>query len=72
MRWDRESVDLEYAKGLKYIGDIYYYGKGVSQSYTEALKWYRESAEKGNIEARLKLDKMYAEGQGVFNKLSQH
>ena len=64
MRRYRESVDPEYAKVLKIVGDIYYYGKGVSQNYTEAMKWYRESADQGNIEARIKFDQMNAEDQG--------
>ena len=65
MRWDRESVDLEYANALKMVGDIFYYGKGVTQSYSEAMKWYRESANQGSTEAQLKLDQMYSEDQGV-------
>ena len=64
---DRESVDLEYANALKMVGDIFYYGKGVSQSYSEAMKWYRESANQGSTEAQLKLDQMYSEDQDVSN-----
>ena len=65
MRWDRESVDLEYANALKMVGDIFYYGKGVSQTYSQAMKWYRESIKQGSTEAQLKLDQMYSEDQGV-------
>ena len=64
---DRESVDLEYANALKIVGDIFYYGKGVSQSCSEAMKWYRESANQGSTEAQLKLDQMYSEDQDVSN-----
>ncbi len=33
------------------LGKLYFGGKGVSQDYTEAAKWYQKSADQGNAEA---------------------
>jgi hypothetical protein len=46
-------------------GEDYYYGRGVTQSYTEAVKWYRKSAEQGNARAQYNLGYCYHYGQGV-------
>jgi hypothetical protein len=37
---------------------MYDNGQGVLQDFTEAMKWYRKSAERGNKDAQLKLDEM--------------
>ena len=34
------------------LGFLYYYGKGVTQDKTEALKWYRKAAEGGGMQRR--------------------
>jgi TPR repeat protein len=44
---------------------MYREGKGVQQSYAEALKWYRKAAEQGDVGAQNDLGLMYDEGQGV-------
>ena len=63
------------------LGQLYETGKTVSQSYSEALRWYRLSAnqghsdatkwfrlaaDQGNIEAQFQLGLMYATGEGVY------
>ena len=45
--------------GLKYYG-----GKGVSQDYKEAIKWYRKAAEQGNAGGQGNLGYMYQYGNG--------
>ena len=47
------------------IGVMYYHGYGVSQDYTEAVKWYRKAAEQGNAAAQCNLGVMYYNGNGV-------
>jgi TPR repeat protein len=47
------------------IGASYYWGKGVRQNYTEAEKWYRMAAEKGNARAQSDLGNMYRDSRGV-------
>ena len=44
---------------------IYDQGLGVTQDYTEALKWYRMAAAQGYAEAQHNLGNMYRQGQGV-------
>ncbi len=53
------------AAGQFLLGVMYANGKGVPQSYAEAVKWYRLAAEQGLAIAQYKLAVMYGEGQGV-------
>lgn len=46
-------------------GDEYYYGRGVTKNYTEAIKWYKLAANKGYGKAMYDLGFMYRKGQGV-------
>ena len=43
----------------------YDHGEGVSQSYAEALKWYRLAAQQGFANAQFNLGLMFGKGQGV-------
>ena len=47
------------------LGDCYYNGIGVEQSYIAAIKWYRKAAEKGHAEAQYNLGYCYYNGYGV-------
>jgi len=47
------------------LGGMYDIGKGVTQDYSEALKWYRKAAEQGHASAQFYLGAKYANGQGV-------
>ena len=42
---------------------MYEYGRGVGQSLTEAVKWYRLSAEQGFAEGQSNLGYMYETGR---------
>lgn len=44
---------------------MYNRGEGVLQDYTEAVRWYRLAAERGNAAAQYGLGFMYAMGRGV-------
>ena len=44
---------------------MYYDGKGVSQNYEEAFKWYKKSAEQGDKFSQYWLGNMYYYGEGV-------
>ena len=48
------------------LGLIYDEGKGTTQDYAEAVKWYRRSAELENASAQNNLGFMYTQGQGVL------
>jgi curved DNA-binding protein CbpA len=46
-------------------GFAYEYGKGVSQDYAEAAKWYCMAAQQGNADAQYYLGLLYEFGHGV-------
>jgi TPR repeat protein len=47
------------------LGVMYSKGRGVTQDYLEAVKWYREAAEQGDALAQFNLGLMYDIGKGV-------
>ena len=53
------------------IGYMYEYGKGVGRNYSEAVNWYRKSAEQGNAMGQNNLGAMYERGQGVGQNYSE-
>jgi len=46
-------------------------GKGVTQDYSEAVKWYRKAAEQGNSTGQFLLGGMYTQGKGVSQDYSE-
>lgn len=46
-------------------GDDYYYGRGVTCDYSEAVKWYRKAAEQGYASAQFNLGYCYYFGKGT-------
>ncbi|WP_052102780.1 tetratricopeptide repeat protein [Porphyromonas gulae] len=50
---------------------MYNEGYGVSQDYSEAVKWYRKAAEQGNAHAQNNLGEMYEKGYGVSQDYSE-
>ena len=47
------------------LGDCYYNGNGVEQSYSKAAKWFRLAAEQGLAQAQYALGVCYDNGDGV-------
>lgn len=47
------------------IGDMYYDGFRINQSYIEAKNWYEEADENGSLAAQFYLGNMYYNGEGV-------
>jgi len=69
---DQELVDskiLSYA--LKKIGDMFYFGLGTKQDYSEAIKYYKLSIEKNNAIASSDLAYMYLQGYGVVKNIRE-
>lgn len=56
---------------MSIIGDIYYIGDGIDQSYAEAFKWYRRAAELGYNMAKIKMTLMMYRGLGTKQDLPQ-
>jgi TPR repeat protein len=42
------------------LANMLEYGDGIPQNLPKALQWYQKSAQKGNIEAQQKYDKLQA------------
>ena len=47
MAWFKKAVEKENIEALNNLGDCYYWGQGVEQSYKESAKWYQKAAEQG-------------------------
>jgi hypothetical protein len=47
------------------IGFLYESGNGVSQDFSEAMRWYRKAADQGDADAQFHLGNLYSEGRGV-------
>lgn len=53
------------------LGVLYRDGKGVTQNYKEAVRWFRLSAAQWDADAQLSLGYMYENGQGVAQDYTQ-
>ena len=51
--------------------EMYFYGRGVTQDYAEAMRLYREAAAEGDDRAYYSLGWMYQNGLGVSQSLSE-
>jgi TPR repeat protein len=50
---------------------MYREGKGVTQDYEEAVKWFRQAAEQGFAEGQNNLGWMYQNGLGVTKNVDE-
>ncbi len=57
-----EAGNKDIASGL---GFIYFYGRTGAPNYEKALRYFSESAERGDLEAAMKIADMYRDGLGV-------
>lgn len=53
------------------IGTTYYFGRGVTQDYSQAYVWFRRAAEQGNADAEYCLGVLYDNGEGVAQDPAQ-
>ena len=61
------------AKAQTHLGFMYANGRGVPQSYVEAVKWYCRAAVQDEATAQYMLGLLYDKGQGVAeNKVEAH
>lgn len=61
----KEAAEYSNFLALYYLGEMYYYGKGVSQSYTESADYFRRAATQGYAPAQAYIGFMYKKGYGV-------
>lgn len=60
-----EAARLGNPLGQYFVGEYYYYGRGIKKDYVEAARWYRLSANKGVVGAKVMLANIYLYGRGV-------
>jgi TPR repeat protein len=72
-QWSTTQTRAEHgdAKAQFDVASAYYLGRGVSQDYAEALRWYRMAADRGEPGAEDALGYMYLKGQGVPQDYAQ-
>ena len=59
LREFRGLAELENRSAQYRLGEMYYYGKGVPESHTQAYQWFTRAAEQGDVDAQVKLGEMY-------------
>jgi TPR repeat protein len=62
----QKLADAGDSEGEFYLGEMYDEGKGVSQDYEEAEKWYRKSADQNYLLAQTNLGYMYLRIGKIF------
>jgi len=65
LKWYRRSAAHGDAMGYYYAGDLYFHGKGTTQDYREAIRWFEQGFEKKNQYCASSLTVIYNEGKGV-------
>ena len=38
-KWYKQAADVGVAEAIESLGALYFFGKGVTQDYTDAAKW---------------------------------
>jgi TPR repeat protein len=69
VKWFRLAADQGAAAVQFNLGRTYEIGRGVPQSYAEAMKWYRKAADQGDAAAQFNLGTLYYNGRGVAQDL---
>jgi TPR repeat protein len=64
-------AQLGNAEAQVYLGEMYYYGKGVAQDDTQAVYWYRQAAQQRHANGQYNLGWMYRKGKGVAQNDTQ-
>ena len=54
-----------------WVGSLYQSGKGVTQDFEEAMRWYLKAADQGYANAHNNIGVMYENGQGVAKDYSE-
>jgi TPR repeat protein len=61
----RQAADQGYMMAQRNLGDLYFHGRGGSQSYPDALSWYRRAAEQGDAVSQRVVGFIYDQGLSV-------
>ena len=61
----RKAAERGEAAAQSILGNMFFAGEGMPQSYAEAAGWWRRAAEQGEATAQGRLGLLYTKGQGV-------
>ena len=64
-KWYRLAAEQGHVSAQAVLGEMYEFGRGVPQDYSEAAKWHHLAAEQGHAVAQSRLGHMYFVGHGV-------
>ncbi|MCR5600980.1 MAG: sel1 repeat family protein [Ruminococcus sp.] len=53
------------------LGECFFYGRGVKQDYSKAVKWYIQSSDRGDCSSQKKLADCYYLGQGTERNVAK-
>ena len=53
------------------LGVMYHDGRGVTQDYAKARKWWEKAAARGDADAQFSLGAIYENGEGIAKNLSK-
>ena len=67
----RKTADQGDAVGQFWLGEIYLFGWGVTQSNSDAMTWHRKAAEQGNAAAQYRMAQYYKNSWGVPRDYSE-
>lgn len=63
--WYKKAAEQGHVDAQVHLGDVYFYGQGVTKDYNQAVYWYKKAAIQGNNTAQINLGFAYNNGQGV-------
>ena len=70
-KWAKLSGDQGNSASQQLLGEMYFFGRGVSQNDNLAFKWFELAAQQGVASAQFALGNMYDNGWGIAKDLSK-
>jgi TPR repeat protein len=67
----QQAAEAGNAEAMNQLGELYRYGRGVSQDYGQARRWFQRAADAGNVWAMVNLGWLYENGRGVAQSPTQ-
>lgn len=65
MKWYLKAANQGNKFAQSSLGDMYYYGRGISKDPQQAVDWYRRAAEQNYAKTQHDLGYMYYHGEGI-------
>ncbi len=69
--WYMKAAEQDYPYAQCMVGECYYYGRSVKQSYKQAYEWYMKAAEQDDPDAQYMVGECYYYGRSVKQSYKQ-